>query len=116
MYDPRAGTRHYSIPLNPPAALEFLEIEDRTVAEQTVDGRRVLACEAAGYGLFMWAVLVDDLDAVARRLGLEIFDYTIAHGDGTLRGWRAVDGPNASAVLYRLFQQRRPHDAAEGDV
>jgi hypothetical protein len=30
MYYPRAGTRHYSIPLDPPAVLEFLEIEDRT--------------------------------------------------------------------------------------
>jgi hypothetical protein len=94
MYYPRAGSRHYSIPLDPPAALEFLEIEDRTVAQQTDDGCRAVACEAAGYGLFMWAVLVDDLDAVAQRLGLQIFDYTIAHGDGTLRGWRAVDGPS----------------------
>jgi len=39
-------------------------------------------------------VLVDDLEAVSTRLGGEIFDFTIAHGDGTLRGWRAVSGPS----------------------
>ncbi len=36
---------------------------------------------------------VDDLDAVSRRLGIDVFDYTVPHGDGTLRGWRAVSGP-----------------------
>jgi len=53
----------------------------------------VLACEARGFGLFSWCVLVDDLDDVARRLGIEIFDYTLVQPDGTLRGWRAVSGP-----------------------
>ena len=36
---------------------------------------------------------VDDLEAVSKRLDIEIFDYTIPHGDGTLRGWRSVSGP-----------------------
>ncbi len=90
---PRAGTRHHFLPLEPPAYLELLTIENREVAESTEDGRRALACEAAGYGLFAWAVLVDDLEGVSKRLGLEITDYTIPHGDGTLRGWRAIGGP-----------------------
>ena len=88
-----AGTRMHTVPLEPPAYLEFHTIEDRRVAEDTAAGRTALACAAAGFGLFSWAVLVDDLEAVSRRLGIEIFDYTVAHGDGTLRGWRAVSGP-----------------------
>jgi hypothetical protein len=88
-----AGTRGYNVPLKPPAYLEFHTIENREVAEATEAGRIALACEAAGYGLFSWSVLVDDLYAVSDRLGIEIFDYTVEHGDGTLRGWRAVSGP-----------------------
>jgi hypothetical protein len=33
------------------------------------------------------------LEAVSKRLAIEIHDYTIPHGDGTLRGWRTVNGP-----------------------
>ena len=90
---PFAGTRGYNVPLAPPAHVEILAIEDRKAAESSESGRHALACEAAGYGLLAWSVLVDDLDAVSSRLGRGIFDYTIPHGDGTLRGWRAVSGP-----------------------
>lgn len=87
-FHPFAGTRSHSVPLQPPAYLEFLTIEERTIAASTVTGRAVLACEAAGSGLLAWSVLVDDLDAVAQRLDIELVDYTVPHGDGTLRGWR----------------------------
>jgi hypothetical protein len=90
---PLAGTRTRTVWLEPPQYLELHSIEDRAAAEATESGRRVLACEAAGFGMLAWAVLVDDLEAVSRRLGVEIFDYTIPHPDGTLRGWRAVSGP-----------------------
>jgi hypothetical protein len=69
-------------------------IKDRQAAQANPSGQRVLACEARGYGFIAWAVLVDNLDEVSERLGIEIFDYTIPHGDGTLRGWRAVSGAN----------------------
>jgi hypothetical protein len=90
---PFAGTRGYNLPLEPPSYIEILAIEDRLAARSSESGRRALACEAAAGGLLAWAVLVDDLAAVSARLGIEIFDYTIRHGDGTLRGWRAVSGP-----------------------
>jgi hypothetical protein len=92
-YLPFAGTRGVHVPLEPPAYLEILAIEDRDAAAGSVSGRAALACEAAGYGLFAWAVLVDDLERIAERVGVDIFDFTIPHGDGTLRGWRAVSGP-----------------------
>jgi hypothetical protein len=92
-YLPFAGTRGYNLPLKPPAYVEILAIEDRVAAGSSESGRRALACDAAGGGLLAWSVLVDDLEAVSARLGIEIFDYTIPHGDGTLRGWRAVSGP-----------------------
>jgi hypothetical protein len=92
-YLPYAGARSHSVPLEPPTYLEFLTIENREAAASTDAGQRLLASEAAGAGLFSWAVRVDDLEAVSDRLGIAIFDYTTPHGDGTLRGWRAVTGP-----------------------
>jgi hypothetical protein len=92
MYYPRAGTQHYTVPLQPPAYFEVLEIVNRDDAASGDVGPQVLACEARGYGLFAWAVLVDDVEPVAARLGLPIDDYTLAQPDGTLRGWRTVDG------------------------
>ena len=92
-YLPFAGTRGHSVPLEPPAYLEFHTIEDRDAAKATETGRRVLAVERAGGGLFSWCVRVEDLEAVSNRLGIQIFDYTTPHGDGTSRGWRSVSGP-----------------------
>jgi hypothetical protein len=89
-YLPFAGTRGFMVPLYPPAFLEVLAIENREAALTSQSGRNALACEAAGGGLLAWSVLADDIEAVSRRVGWEIFDFTIPHGDGTLRGWRSV--------------------------
>ena len=93
MYYPRAGTQHWYVPLLPPQGLELLQVVDRDDAAAGDVGPLVLAAEAAGGGLFAWAVLVDDLEAVAARHGLEVDDYTLAQPDGTLRGWRTATGP-----------------------
>ena len=93
MYYPPAGTQHYNVWLRPPQLLEFMTIADREAAAGSDSGRAALACEARGYGLFSWAVLVDDLESVSARLGIPIVDYTVPYGDGTLRGWRTVSGP-----------------------
>lgn len=88
-----SGTRNWSVPLTPPTYLELLSVEDRTVAESSKVGRQVIAIEETGGGLATWAVLVDDVTAHSRRLGIDIFDYMIVDEHGTLRGWRSVTGP-----------------------
>jgi hypothetical protein len=88
-----SGTRNWSVPLAPPTYLELLSIEDRAIAEGSKVGRQVIAREKAGGGLAAWAVLVDDVTVHSRRLGIDIFDYTIVDANGTLRGWRSVTGP-----------------------
>jgi hypothetical protein len=55
--------------------------------------------------LFAWAVLVEDLDAVAQRYGLVVDDYTLKQPDGTLRGWRTATGPQ-----HLLFFIDYPND------
>ena len=92
-YHTFSGTRNWSVPLAPPTYLELLSIEDRTVAAGSKAGQKVMAFEAAGGGLMTWAVLVADVTVVSRRLGIDIFDYTITDDSGTLRGWRSVTGP-----------------------
>jgi hypothetical protein len=87
-----AGTRMHTVWLQPPQYLEFHTIENRDTAETTVAGRTALARKETGSRMIGWAVLVDDLEVVAQRLGIDIFDYTIPQEDGTLRGWRAVSG------------------------
>jgi len=94
MYYSRAGTQHWNVPLAPPAYLEFMAIVNRHDAEHRDVGPESLAAEARGHGLFSWSVLVDDLETVSERLGLEIDDYTLEQPDGTLRGWRTVSGPS----------------------
>ena len=93
MYYPRAGTQHWVVPLMPPQSLEFLTIVNRADARSGDVGPEILAAEASGGGLFTWAVLVDELEAVAERHGLAIDDYTLPQPDGTLRGWRTASGP-----------------------
>ena len=93
MYYPRAGTQHWNVPMPFPQYLEFMAIVNRSDAETGSFGPTTLAAEAAGGGLFAWAVLVDDLGAVAQRHGLVVDDYTLEQGDGTLRGWRTATGP-----------------------
>ncbi len=124
MYYPRAGTRHWFVPLQPPQGLEVIEIENREAAQNGPDGQAVLACETRGFGLFSWCVLVDDLDAIALRLGIDIHDYTLAQADGTLRGWRTVSGaahlpffidyPNNGdrAGRFRAMYERAGHTSA----
>ena len=93
MYFPLAGTQHWNVPLDPPQILEFMTIVNRDDAATGTAGPATLAAEAAGGGLFAWAVLVDDLEAVAARHALQIDDYTLPQPDGTLRGWRTASGP-----------------------
>jgi len=92
-YHSFAGTRNHSVPLDPPSYLEFLTLENREAAARTEAGRRVLRCEQDGFGFLAWAVRVDDLEDVSRRLGIAVVDRTVREPDGTLRGWRTVTGP-----------------------
>jgi hypothetical protein len=127
-YHQFAGTRSRMVPLQPPTYLELLTIEDREAARVTEAGRRVLACEAAGFGFLGWAVRVDDLDEVSRRLGIPVFDHTIPRDDGTLRGWRSVTGPahlpyfidypnNGDRIgRWRAMYERAGHTSSPGDV
>ncbi|HVF06523.1 MAG TPA: VOC family protein [Frankiaceae bacterium] len=106
------GARSHNVPLTPPAYLEWLSVEDASVAAGNDTGRRLLDLRAAGGGVAAWTVLVPDIDAVARRVGVEVYDGTtrIETGPnaGVLRRWRTVTGPPHLPVFiwYEGFDAR----------
>jgi hypothetical protein len=90
-FHPGHGTRNLVVPLDPPQYLELLEVVDDGAAARSPIGAAVTARLARGEGLWTWAVLADDLDAVAARLGIEPSVGHLADADGTVRGrWRTV--------------------------
>lgn len=98
-----SGTQHWTVPLAFPAYAEVLTLVDPSAPHAP---RRT--------GLFSWAVLVDDLDAVAARHGLPIADFTLPQPDGTLRGWRSVTGPDH--LPFFIDYPRNGHRASRWDV
>ena len=83
------GARSHSLPLAPPAYLEWLVVDDPTVAARTETGRRVLATR----GIVAWTVRVNDIEAVSRRVGVPVFaGTTLIEHTGVVRRWWTVTG------------------------
>ena len=98
-----SGTQHWTVPLAFPQYVEHLTLVDPSAPHAPVRD-----------GLFSWAVLVDDLEAVSVRHGLEIADFTVPQADGTLRGWRSVTGP--AHLPFFIDYPRNGDRAARWDV
>jgi len=87
------GTHNRIVPLGA-TYLELMAISDRDEAAAHPFGGRVLARIDAGDGLIGWAVRVDDVDAVARRLGTRVATIRRAGLEGKLTGVEeALDEP-----------------------
>lgn len=69
------GTHNRIVPLGG-GYLELIAVADPDEAAGSPFGRAVQARVAAGGGLLAWAVLVDDINAVAVRLGTELVAVT----------------------------------------
>ena len=69
------GTRNRIVPLGG-GYLELIAVADADEAAGSPFGRAVQARVAEGGGLLAWCVLVDDIEAVAARLGTELVTVT----------------------------------------
>ena len=99
---PHLGARSWSSPLEPPSYVEWLQVDDPSVAAENASGRRILERLAAGDGLVAWTVRVDDveaLDAEARRLGGAVFEGATVVASGAVRRWWTVTGDLSLPVL-----------------
>ena len=73
------------------AYLELMAVVDPDVGRRTELGRAVLELTADGEDRWFVLSLADtDLDATARRLGLEVEDGSRVRTDGSVVRWRAV--------------------------
>jgi hypothetical protein len=79
------GTHNRIVPLRG-AYLELLAIADRAEAEASSVGRLLLDRIERGDGLIAWACTVDDVDAVAERLGTELYVVRRDGHEGRLTG------------------------------
>jgi hypothetical protein len=78
------------VPLQPPQYVEWLEIEDPSIAAGSETGRRALAILERGGGLAAWTVQVEDIEAASARVGLDVFTGTTKVEGGALRHWYSV--------------------------
>jgi hypothetical protein len=79
------GTHNRIVPLAG-AYLELLAIADRAEAETSPVGRLLVERIDRGDGLVAWACTVDDVDAVAERLGTELYVVRRDGFEGRLTG------------------------------
>jgi hypothetical protein len=84
---PAWGTANRIVPLGA-AYLELITVVDRDVAAVSDLGRPVMDAIAARRHLVGWVVATDDLEAVARRLGLDVSRGARTRPDGTTLTWQ----------------------------
>lgn len=84
---PAWGTANRIVPLGT-AYLELITVVDRDVAAFSDFGRPVMDAIAAGRHLVGWVVATDDIDAISRRLGLDVSRGARTRPDGTRLSWQ----------------------------
>ncbi|MGZ4287269.1 MAG: VOC family protein [Solirubrobacteraceae bacterium] len=99
------GTHNRIVPLSDGTYIELLAVDDPDEASRSPVGAALQAAIAAGDGLLGWAVAVDDLDAVAARLGTPI--HAISRGGMTARLTGVAESLNEP---YLPFFIERPAD------
>jgi hypothetical protein len=87
---PRFGTRNVVLPLRGGHYVEVVEVLDHPAADKAPFGQAVRARSAAGGGWLGWVVAVEDLAAVAVRLGREPVPGNRRLPDGTELVWHQL--------------------------
>jgi catechol 2,3-dioxygenase-like lactoylglutathione lyase family enzyme len=90
----RGGTANRIVPLEE-QYVELVAVVDGSAAAETAFGRGVLERASEGGGWFTIAVLADDLDDIASRLGLDVGGGSRVRPDGETIRWRmaGLDDP-----------------------
>jgi Glyoxalase-like domain len=81
------GTENRIVPLGE-SYLELIAVVDVDEAEGSEFGRAVRRALTEDHPLVGWVVATDDIDAVAKRLDLEVEEKSREAGDGSKLSWR----------------------------
>lgn len=90
------GTANSIAPLEPPQYLELIAVVDPAGPTAQAVEREMNGDER----LVGWAIVPDDLDAVAARLGVQPSGGSIDNPDGSTGHWRTVGDPDDSAYPF----------------
>jgi hypothetical protein len=95
------GTVNSVAPLAPPQYVELLAVE----VEEVVDAvtRELEALLAGGRTLVGWGIVVDDIEAVAARVGRDIEPGSITAADGSTSSWRVVASDDSSQPFFIAY-------------
>jgi hypothetical protein len=99
---PGWGTANWIVPLGD-AYLELIAVVDEAEAAASPVGRWVLESAERPGAPIGWAVRPDDLDATARRLGLEIHEGSRVRPSGVLVAWRSAGMDEAARRPWLPF-------------
>jgi len=106
------GTVSRTIPVSPTEYLELLAVDD-PAGEWSAD---VTAALERGEPMLGWSIEVDDIDAVAARLGVAPERGTVVLEDGTLGTWTTVgSGDDELPFFIRYARSHEERAAANAD-
>ncbi len=106
---PGVGTANRVIPLGA-QYIELLAVVSPAEARQNEYGRSLLRATADGDRLVRWSLRTEEIDEVARRLGISVERRRRERPDGELLTWRTagLDLALADATLPFFMQWDRP--------
>jgi hypothetical protein len=109
------GTANRIVPLGE-TYLELIAVVDAEEAEESDFGRAVLRAQAEDRPLVGWVVATDDIEAVARRLDLDVESKSRDRGDGSTLSWRLAGMETAmeSGVLPFFVEWDRQDEGHPG--
>lgn len=87
---PRFGTRNFILPLGDGTYIEVVAALDHPASDAAPFGKAVKARAASGGGWLGWAVAVDDMGPVEKRLGRESVPGHRRRPDGVDLQWRQI--------------------------
>jgi hypothetical protein len=98
------GTVNSVAALAPPQYLELLAVED--LGDEV--SREFARLIESGRTLLGWGIEVDDIEAVAQRLGRPVETGSIVNDDGSTGSWRFVEDPDDLSLPFFISYDADP--------
>lgn len=122
-FHPRFGTQNRTLPMTGGTYLEVVEVLDHPAADKVPFGQAVRARSQAGGGWLGWAVRVDDLAPIEKRLGRAAVPGTRHLPNGDELNWQQIGVKGLQAdpqlpffIKWSIERADHPSQTAEAAV